>query len=108
MSVPYKMTTARALQIARMTQKLHEESELRMRTIVALMCHGLCDKLISRRTGISVSSIKSKRSLFMSHHKIKSRTQLGVWAERSGWSAMPTNCHARADAVAREATEAQL
>ncbi len=61
------------------------QAEDKMRQIVVLMCQGLCDKIISRRIGLSVSAIKHKRSLFMARHQLKSRTQLGVWAARNGY-----------------------
>jgi DNA-binding NarL/FixJ family response regulator len=85
MSGVYVMTPGRVAQFAAARAARSAAADVSTRQVIALMCAGLCDKQISRRTGISVQGIKHKRLRLMRSRGITSHAQLGVWARDNGW-----------------------
>lgn len=58
----------------------------RERQVIELMCEGLQPAQIARRLGISVKTVSTYRDRLRKKIPIKNSTQLGIWAERNGWT----------------------
>jgi DNA-binding CsgD family transcriptional regulator len=58
----------------------------RERRVIELMCEGLQPAQIARRLGISVKTVSTYRDRLRRKLPVKNSTQIGIWAERNGWT----------------------
>jgi DNA-binding NarL/FixJ family response regulator len=85
---PFSPKAARAL-LTVGSRRVPDDLTRRERQVLAALCHGLANKQIARRLGISEKTVKTHLTRVFNRIGVTDRTQAALWGQRHGLDSDP-------------------